>query len=151
MVFAERKGFLMEHVSHKDKQKEEVCLEKRRDQRQLLVGSQPIPWWKCFFPVFCMIFFLLSRENYTKKCYDPNSGLGEVARELIRTTSLFERTNREVRRKFRQVCCIGSPRGAEVSIYLQIKRLNACWSKQTWWETSHSLSFDFQNLDPYYP
>ena len=72
MVFAERTCFLMEHLSHKDKQKEEVCLEKRRDQRQLLVVSQPIPWWKCFFPVFCMIFFLLSGENCTKKCYDPN-------------------------------------------------------------------------------
>jgi len=71
VVFAERTCFLMEHLSHKDKQKEEVCLEKRRDQRQLLVVSQPIPWWKCFFPVFCMIFFLLSGENCTKKCYDP--------------------------------------------------------------------------------
>jgi hypothetical protein len=64
----------MEHVSHKDKQKEEVCLEKRRDQPQLLVVSQPIPWWKCFFPVLCMIFFLLSGENCTKKCYDPELG-----------------------------------------------------------------------------
>ena len=47
-----------------------------------------------------------------------------VARELIRTTSLLERTNRELRRKFRQVCCFGSPKGAEVAIYLQVKRLN---------------------------
>jgi transposase-like protein len=74
--------------------------------------------------------------------------LDGVARELIRTTSLLERTNRELRRQFRQARCFGSPRGAEVAIYLQVKRLNARWSKQTWWETSHSLYFDFLNLDP---
>ena len=74
--------------------------------------------------------------------------LDEVARELIRTTSLLERTNRELRRKFRQVCGFGSLTGAEVAIYLQIKRLNARWSKHTWWETSHSLFFDFLNLNP---
>jgi putative transposase len=74
--------------------------------------------------------------------------LDGVARELIRTTSLLERTNRELRRKFRQACGFGSPRGAEVAIYLQVKRLNARWSKQTWWETSHSLYFDLLNLDP---
>jgi hypothetical protein len=77
-----------------------------------------------------------------------NSALEEVTRELIRTTSLLERTNRELRRKFRQVCCFGSSTGAEVAIYLQIKRLNARWSKQTWWEISHSLYFDFLNLNP---
>ncbi len=71
-----------------------------------------------------------------------------VARELVRTSSLLERTNRELRRKFRQVCCFGSPTGAEVAIYLQVKRLNAQWSKKTWWETSHSLYFDFLHLDP---
>ena len=74
--------------------------------------------------------------------------LDGVARELIRTTSLLERTNREVRRKFRQVCCFGSPTGAEVAIYVQVTRLNARWSKQTWWNTAHSLYFDFLNLDP---
>jgi putative transposase len=71
-----------------------------------------------------------------------------VARELIRTTSLLERTNRELRRKFRQVCCFGSPTGAEVAVYLQVKRFNARWSKQTWWDTSHDLYFDFLNLNP---
>ena len=71
-----------------------------------------------------------------------------VARELVRTTSLLERTNRELRRKFRQVCCFGSPKGAEVAIFLQIKRLNARWSKQTWWETSRMLYFEFLNLNP---
>ena len=74
--------------------------------------------------------------------------LNGVARELIRTTSLLERTNRELRRKFRQVCGFGSLRGAEVAIYIQVKRLNARWSKQTWWETAHSLSFAFLNLNP---
>ena len=71
-----------------------------------------------------------------------------VARELIRTTSLLERMNRELRRKFRQVCCFGSPTGAEVAIYVQVRRLNARWSKQTWWETAHALYFDFLDLDP---
>ena len=71
-----------------------------------------------------------------------------VARELVRTTSLLERVNRELRRKFRQVCGFGSPKGAEVAIFLQVKRLNARWSKQTWWETSHALFFDFLTLHP---
>jgi transposase-like protein len=71
-----------------------------------------------------------------------------VARELIRTTSLLERTKRELRRKLRQVCCFGSLRGAEVSIYVQVKRLNAQWSKQTWWEISQALYFDFLTLNP---
>ena len=44
--------------------------------------------------------------------------LDGVASELIRTTSLLERTNRELRRKFRQVCCFGSSTGAEVAIYM---------------------------------
>jgi putative transposase len=73
-----------------------------------------------------------------------------TARELIRTTSLLERTNRELRRKFRQVCCFGSPKGAQVAIYLQVKRLNAGWSKEknTWWQVSQALYFDFLNLNP---
>ena len=74
--------------------------------------------------------------------------LNGVARELIRTTSLLERTNRELRRKFRQVGCFGSSTGAEVAIYIQVKRLNAHWSKQTWWDTARSLYFEFLNLDP---
>jgi hypothetical protein len=61
----------MEPVSYKDKLKEEVSPEKRGDQRQLLSVSQPTPWWKCLFPIFCMNFFLLSGKNGTKKCYDP--------------------------------------------------------------------------------
>jgi putative transposase len=74
--------------------------------------------------------------------------LDGVTRELIRTTSLLERTNRELRRKFRQVCCFGSPTGAEVANYIQVKRLNARWAKQPWWETARSLYFDCLNLDP---
>jgi Transposase, Mutator family len=34
-----------------------------------------------------------------------------MVREVVRTTSLLERTNRELRRKFRQVGCFSSPRG----------------------------------------
>ena len=71
-----------------------------------------------------------------------------VARELIRTTSLLERTNRELRRKFRQACCFGSLKGAEVAIYLQVKRFNARWAKQSWWDASQSLTFDFLALNP---
>ncbi|MEI6043782.1 MAG: hypothetical protein WCS37_05265 [Chloroflexota bacterium] len=44
--------------------------------------------------------------------------------ELARTTSLLERTNRELRRKFRQVGSFGSEIGAKVAVYLQVSRLN---------------------------
>ena len=71
-----------------------------------------------------------------------------MARELIRTTSLLEGTNRELRCKFRQVCSFGSLKGAEVAIFLQVKRLNALWAKKIWWETSLSLYFDFLCLNP---
>jgi len=74
--------------------------------------------------------------------------LETVARELVRTTSLLERTNRQLRRKFRQACCFGSLQGAEVAIFLQIKRLHAHWSKITWWEASQLLSLDFLTLHP---
>jgi hypothetical protein len=33
-------------------------------------------------------------------------------------------------------------------MYVQVKRLNAHWSKQTWWDAARSLYFDFLNLDP---
>jgi hypothetical protein len=62
--------------------------------------------------------------------------------------SLLERTNRQLRRKFRQACCFGSLKGAEVAIYLQVERFNARWAKQPWWEASQSLSFDFLTLNP---
>ena len=74
--------------------------------------------------------------------------LAGVARELIRTTSLLERINRELRREFRQACCFGSLAGAEVAMYLQVKWLNARWAKQYWWDASQSLAFDFLALNP---
>ena len=72
------------------------------------------------------------------------------ARKIIRTTSLLERTNRQLRRKFRQAGSFGSVRGASVAFYLQAQRLNAGWSKAktTWWEATHSLFFDLLNLHP---
>lgn len=73
--------------------------------------------------------------------------LPDLARQWVRTTSLLERTNRQLRRKFRQVGSFGSQKGAEVAIYLQVKRLNAHWAKKTWWEVSCSLSLDFRNLN----
>ena len=69
--------------------------------------------------------------------------LGGIVRELVRTTSLLERTNRELRRKFRQACCFSSRRGAEVAIYLQVQRLHARWTKSTWPQTARSLSLAF--------
>ncbi len=68
-------------------------------------------------------------------------------REVVRTTSLLERTNRELRRKFRQVGCFGSPRGAEVAVYIQVTRLNAQWAKSSWWEASYSLALDLLNIN----
>ena len=69
--------------------------------------------------------------------------LSGIARELVRTTSLLERTNRELRRKFRQACCFSSRRGAEVAIYLQVQRLHARWTKSSWPHTARSLSLAF--------
>jgi putative transposase len=66
----------------------------------------------------------------------------------IRTTSLLERTNRELRRKFRQVVTFGSLQGAEATIYLQIRRLHAHWQGDTWWQTSQEVFFDLWNLNP---
>ena len=48
-------------------------------------------------------------------------GVGRLVRNLI----LLERTNRELRREFRQVGCFGSPRGVEVVVYIQVTRPNA--------------------------
>ncbi len=74
--------------------------------------------------------------------------LAGMVREVVRTTSLLERTNRELRRKFRQVGCFSSPKGAEVAVYIQVTRLNAQWAKTTWWEASHSLALDLLNINP---
>ena len=74
--------------------------------------------------------------------------LESVAQEWIRTTSLLERTNRHLRRKFRQAVTFGSRTGAEVAIYLQVQRLHAQWMDESWWETSHALYFALWNLHP---
>jgi putative transposase len=71
-----------------------------------------------------------------------------MVREVVRTTSLLERTNRELRRKFRQVGCFSSPQGAEVAVYIQVTRLNAQWAKASWWEASRSLALDLLNINP---
>src|SRR5581483_61192 len=65
------------------------------------------------------------------------SGISGLAPAWIRTTSLLERTNRELRRKFRQAVTFGSLTGAEVAVSLQVRRLHARWSKQSWWDASH--------------
>lgn len=71
-----------------------------------------------------------------------------IAREVVRTTSLLERTNRELRRKFRQAGCFGSPRGAEVAVYIQVSRLNAQWASASWWEVSASLALTLLTINP---
>jgi hypothetical protein len=74
--------------------------------------------------------------------------LPEVAHQLVHSTSLLERANRELRRKFRQVCCFSSRQGALAVIFLQVQRFNARWSKQTWASTAQALSFSSALLDP---
>ncbi len=69
-------------------------------------------------------------------------------RTWIRTTSLLERTTRELRRKFRQVVTFGSLQGAEAAIYLQVRRLHARWQGDTWWQTSQAVFFDLWYLNP---
>ncbi len=74
--------------------------------------------------------------------------LDAITREWIRTTSLLERTNRELRRKFRQVVSFGSQIGAEVAVYLQVQRLHARWTDASWWQVSHDLLFALWKTDP---
>ena len=69
-------------------------------------------------------------------------------RQWIRSTSLLERVNRQLRRKFRRALTFGSLKGAEVALYLQVQRLHAQWTDQRWWETSHALYFDLGHNDP---
>jgi transposase-like protein len=68
--------------------------------------------------------------------------LDTMAREWIRTTSLLERTNRELRRKFRQAVTFGSTTGANVAVFLQVQRLHAGWTDVPWWQVSHDLYFE---------
>ena len=74
--------------------------------------------------------------------------LESVTREWIRTTSLLERTNRELRRKFRQAVTFGSQIGAEVAAYLQVQRLHARWTHASWWQVAHDLIFVRENTNP---
>src|SRR5947209_18954955 len=74
--------------------------------------------------------------------------LESVTREWIRTTSLLERTNRELRRKCRQAVTFGSQTGAEVAVYLQVQRLHARWTNTSWWQVSHDLIFVRENTNP---
>ena len=69
--------------------------------------------------------------------------LGGIARQLVRTTSLLECTNRELRRKFRQACCFSSCCGALVAIYLQVQCLHARWTQTSWPQTARALSLAF--------
>jgi hypothetical protein len=62
--------------------------------------------------------------------------------QWVRSTSLLERVNRQLRRKFRQALSFGSNLGAEVALYLQVQRLHAQWKHTSWWHTSHALSLD---------
>ncbi len=74
--------------------------------------------------------------------------LDAVTREWIRTTSLLERTNRELRRTFRQAVTFGCQIGAETAVYLQVQRLHARWTDASWWQVSHDLPFALYNLHP---
>ena len=65
-----------------------------------------------------------------------------LTREWIRTTSLLERTNRELRRTFRQALTFGSALGANVAVFLQVQRLHARWTDGSWWQVSHDLYFE---------
>ena len=60
----------------------------------------------------------------------------------------LEHTNRELRRKFRLAVTFGSHNGAEVTVYLQIRRLHARWTQVGWWEASQDVFFDLWNLNP---
>jgi transposase-like protein len=66
----------------------------------------------------------------------------------IRTTSLWERTNREGRRMCRQAVTCGSLQGTEVALSLHVRRLHARWRGETWWEASQEVFFDLKNLHP---
>jgi putative transposase len=71
-----------------------------------------------------------------------------LALAWIRTTSLFERTNRELRRKFRLSVTLGSVKGADVAVFLHVRRLHARWVSKTWWETSQEVFFDLWKAYP---
>lgn len=68
-----------------------------------------------------------------------------LTREWIRSTSLLERVNRQLRRKFSQALAFGSLKGAEAALYLQVQRLHTQWTDKSWWDVSHALSFGLGN------
>lgn len=69
-------------------------------------------------------------------------------RSLIRSTSLLERVNRQLRRKVSQALSFGSHTGTEVALYLQVQRLHAQWQHESWWDISHDLPFDLDKVHP---
>jgi hypothetical protein len=71
-----------------------------------------------------------------------------IACEVVRATSRLERTNRELRRKFRQVGCFSSPKRTEVAIYIQVTRLNA---ESGQGELVGDLPFPFIRFAPHQP
>lgn len=71
-----------------------------------------------------------------------------LTRQWIRSTSLLERVNRQLRRKVRQALSFASLKGAEAALYLQVQRLHARWADETWWQASHALYFDLDQTDP---
>ena len=74
--------------------------------------------------------------------------LDDVTRQWIRTTSLLERTKRELRRKFRQAVTFGCYVGANVAVFLQVQRLHAFWTNVAWWQASHDLYVVLADLHP---
>lgn len=71
-----------------------------------------------------------------------------LTRQWVRTTSLLERVNRQLRRKFRQALTFGSHVGAEVALYLQIQRLHSQWTHNSWSQTSRNLYLDLACGNP---
>jgi transposase-like protein len=87
----------------------------------------------------------LERDFDATIAYFQLEGLNQ---EWVRTTSLLERVNRQLRRKFRQALSFGSNVGAEVALYLQIQRLHAQWTQKSWCSTSRNLSLKLACANP---
>jgi transposase-like protein len=109
-----------------------------------LIYGTTVPEQRCIFHKLQNVATLERDFEQTLVFY----GIPGLALQWIRTTSLLERTNRELRHKFRQAVTFGSQKGAEVAIYLQVRRLHARWAGASWWETSHALYFELRNLNP---
>jgi transposase-like protein len=80
---------------------------------------------------------LMSDFEKTLTYYD----LPGKRRELVRTTSLQERMNREFRRKVRQVGVFWSDEGPEATFLLIAERLNRQWRQQAWVEAAANMTF----------